>query len=152
MDEREYTRRVEAMERKLYRTCAALLGSDADCADAVQEALIKAWRALPTLKQEQYFETWLTRIAINECRSMLRRKRSVQPLDPRMSAPPPDMELRRAISELDEKLKLPVVMHYVNGFDVEETARILRLPQGTVKSRLHRARAQLRKLLEEDDI
>ena len=118
----------------------------------MQEALIKAWRALPTLRQEQYFETWLTRIAINECRSMLRRKRNVQPLDPRMSAPPPDMELRRAISELDEKLKLPVVMHYVNGFDVEETARILRLPQGTVKSRLHRARAQLRKLLEEDDI
>lgn len=153
MNEREFSERVRAMERRLYRVCATLLPCDADCADAVQEALLKAWRALPSLRREEFFETWLTRIAINECLRILRARRPTQELDERMAAPaPPDGELREALMALDERLRLPVTLHYINGFDISQTARILRLPPGTVKSRLHRARARLRALLKEDEI
>ena len=152
MDEREFSERVAAMERKLYRVSFALLRSDADCADAVQEALLKAWRALAWLRREEYFETWLTRIAINECRRILRMRRHAPELDARLPAPePPDVGLRDALMALDVQLRLPVVLHYVNGFDIAETARILHLPQGTVKSRLYRARARLRELMSEED-
>ena len=151
MDEREFSERVAAMERKLYRVSFALLRSDADCADAVQEALLKAWRALAWLRREEYFETWLTRIAINECMRILRMRRHALELDERLSAPePPDAGLRDALMALDMQLRLPVVLHYVNGFDIAETARILHLPQGTVKSRLYRARARLRELMSEE--
>lgn len=152
MDEREFSERAAALERRLYRVCFALLRCDADCADAVQEALLKAWRALPWLRREEYFETWLTRIAINECRRILRMRRHALELDARLPAPePPDVGLRDALMALDVQLRLPVVLHYVNGFDIAETARILHLPQGTVKSRLYRARARLRELMSEED-
>lgn len=152
MDEQEFTGRAGAMERRLYRVCATLLKSDADCADAVQEALLKAWRGRGSLRHEEFFETWLTRIAINECKRMLRARRPTAELDARMPAPPaPDGELREALMELDERLRIAFVLHYVNGFDVNETARILHVAPGTVKSRLHRARKRLRTLLGEDD-
>ena len=109
MDEREFSERVAAMERKLYRVSFALLRSDADCADAVQEALLKAWRALAWLRREEYFETWLTRIAINECRRILRMRRHALELDARLPAPePPDVGLRDALMALDVQLRLPV--------------------------------------------
>lgn len=154
MDEREFVERAQTMERRLYRTCATLLCSDADCADAVQETLIRAWRGIGALRQEQYFETWLTRIAINECRKLLRRRKSTAQLDERMPAStgcPPDGALREALNALDERLRLVVLLHFVNGFTLEETAHILRVPAGTVKSRLHRARQQLRRSLYEED-
>ncbi len=133
MDEREFSERAAALERRLYRVCFALR-CDADCADAVQEALLKAWRALAWLRREEYFETWLTRIAINECRRILRMRRHALELDARLPAPePPDVGLRDALMALDVQLRLRVVLHYVNRFDVAETARILHLPQGMLK-------------------
>ena len=76
MSDQEYMARVRAMERKLYRIAHAILWSDADCADAIQEAVFRGWMKRGTLREERYFETWLIRILINECRNLLRRQQA----------------------------------------------------------------------------
>ena len=153
MDSREFAERVEAMQGALYRVAYGLLLNRADCADAVQDALLRAWEKRRTLKDEAFFGTWLTRILINECYAVLRRRKTALPIDalPEPVAPPDaDPALHDAIARLDEKLRLPIVLYYMEGYAVKDIARMLRLPAGTVKTRLARARALLRLQLSDE--
>ena len=87
MNDQEFTMRVRLMERKLYRIAHAILWNDADCADAIQEAVFKGWMKRSGLREERYFETWLVRILINECKNIIRRqKRAPLPLDSRIAS------------------------------------------------------------------
>ncbi len=151
----EFSNQVILMEPMLYRVAYGLLLNRTDCADAVQEALLRAWEKRNTLRDESLFRTWLTRILINECYSMLRRRKRAVPLDevPEPVAPPDaDRELHDAIARLDKKLRLPVVLHYMEGYSVSEAAAILHLPAGTVKTRLFKARKILRLQLIDEDL
>ena len=152
MDREEFTRAVLEYENTLYRVAKSMLGSEADCADAAQNALLRAWEKQHTLRDTAYFKTWLTRILINECRAMLRQRARFVPLEEEAAegeiAPERDSELYEAVMGLDEKYRLPVVLHYIEGFKTAEIAAMLRLPEGTVKTRLRRAREILRTELE----
>lgn len=155
IDEQTFIREIEAMERMLYRVSRSLLSSREECGDAVQEALGKAW-AKRAYVEESYFRPWLMRIVINECHNIGRRKKRVTPVAEIAggSCPAPDVpdeRLRMALDALPEKLRMPLVLHYLEGFTVTESARILHVPQGTVKSRLGLARECLRKKWEELD-
>ena len=75
MDHDEFARRAEALRARLYRTAYLYLGSEADALEAVDEAVYQALRSLGQLRQEAYFETWLTRILLNECHRELRRRK-----------------------------------------------------------------------------
>ena len=147
MDEQSFVAEVQAMERSLYRVSRGLLPSLEECGDAIQEALTKAWAKRSTVKPE-YFRPWLMRIVINECHNIGRRKKRIIPaaeVMPLKSEGQVQNEgLRDDISLLPEKLRLPLLLHYLEGFSVEEIAKMLGLPPGTVKSRLHRARQTLR--------
>ena len=146
MEEERFVSEVRAMERTLYRVARGYLRTWDECADAVQEALCKAWDKRKRV-DESYFRPWLTRIVINECHNIGRRKKRLIPVaEPeREPAPEPALpELADALEALPEKLRLPLSLHYLEGFSVEEIARILRIPAGTVKSRLHQARNQFR--------
>ena len=104
MDNQEFQDRVRACERRLYATAYLLLHVTADCEDAVQEAVLRAWQRLPGLQNPQFFETWLTRIVINECKSQLRRRsrRGETELSPRLAAPvSPEPELHAALGVTD---------------------------------------------------
>ena len=150
MDKSEFTRRVTDMQDRLYRVACGMLRERQDRLDAVQEAVLKAWAKRDGLRNKDYFETWLTRILINECRNLQRAKRRTLPLE---AAPERgtegniDIPLRDAVLALDEKLRLVVILHYMNGYSVAEVARILRLPEGTVKTRLRKARGELKDML-----
>lgn len=150
MNDREYSARVRAMERKLYRIAHAILWCDADCADAIQEAVFKGWMKKNSLREEKYFETWLIRILINECRNLLRRQK-VAPLPlneaAKAAAPEENPQLRAALMELPEKYRMPLLLHHLEGYSLSDIARMLDIPQTLVKSRLHQARTQLRRLL-----
>jgi len=152
----EFSDQVLLMEPMLYRVAYGLLLNRTDCADAVQEALLRAWEKRNTLRDESLFRTWLTRILINECYTLLRRRRRAVPLDevPEPIAPPDaDPILHDAIARLDKNLRLPVVLHYMEGYSVGEVASMLRLPAGTIKTRLFKARKILRmQLIDEDHI
>ena len=77
MDKEEFAARTEAVRQRLYRTAYLYLGSEADALEAVDEAVYQALRALKKLREPEHFETWLTRILLNECHRELRRRKRV---------------------------------------------------------------------------
>lgn len=143
---------VGECEGTLYNVAVAILGNRADCLDAMQEAVLAAWRSLGKLREPRYFKTWLTRILINQCRRTLRRRRGLPaPLNDAVSAPNPDDEsaaLRAAVDALPDRLRPVIVLHYYEDFAIEDVARMLGIPQGTVKSRLSRGRDLLRRAMQ----
>ena len=151
MDKTEFTAAVLEAEQTLYRVARTMLGSEHDCADAAQQAILRAWEQLGTLRNPRYFKTWLTRILINECNAMLRQRQRLAPYEPEIAesipapAPEDNSDLYAALLALDEKYRLPVVLYYLEGFKTREIAALLGVPEGTVKSRLRTARELLRK-------
>ena len=146
MDEQTYLDGMRAAEQVLYRVACTLLDGEADRRDAMQETALRAWEKRDTLRQKQYFQTWAVRIMINVCHSMHRQRRRMTVTEDVGDRPAPqgDPELRLALDALPERYRLPLVLHYLEGFSVEEIARTLRMPAGTVKFNLHQARKALR--------
>lgn len=152
MTEEGFVREVEACERMLYRVSRSILSSDADCCDAVQEALTRAWQHKDSV-QEAYFRTWLTRILINECHNIGRRRARETVVDelPEQTVPPTeetDIDLREAIRSLKEPLRLVITLHYLEGFSLKEIAQMQHVSLGTIKYRIAFARRELRKKLD----
>lgn len=154
----EFAERVLAMRTSQYRIAWAMLGNDADSSDAMQNALLKAWASRHKLRDVKYFSTWMTRILINECKSVRRqRAKHIVVEDPHESCgqqeEETDISVQEAIDSLPEKLRLPVVMHYIEGYHLKEIAAILSLPISTVKNRMLRARRKLKiELAEEKEV
>ena len=155
MNDAEYMRRVRAMEGRLYRIAQAMLWREADCLDAVQEAVFRGWIKKERLRDSERLEPWLTRILVNQCRDMLRgRKREArEPVEdvPEADSLCEDLHLRQVLRRLPEKYRLPLILHHLEGYSVEETARMLGLPKKLVTSRLHQARKALRDALDGGD-
>lgn len=155
MTQAEFARRVVAMQDALYRVSTAILPQLCDRQDAVQSALEKALRKQDRLRDPDALESWLTRILVNECYSILRARRRETLMDEppqRETAPDANPDLYQLFTSLDEKYRLPMTLYYVEGYSVAETARILRLPQGTLKSRLSRGRRALRNSLSLEEV
>ena len=136
-----------------------LLGDRDRMDDALQEAYVKAFRALPGFRGDSSVGTWLYRITYNACLDELRRSRRVQhvPLDEAVEQPggsrdPADVagprgDLAQALARLPPDERAAVLLVDAQGFDYREAARALGIPEGTVASRLNRARASLRSAL-----
>ena len=154
MTKEAFIRRVEEAKGTLYRVACAYLRQEADRNDAVQEALLKAWKSLPWLREEAYFRTWLVRILIRECVNIQRHQMRMRPTDTIPQPPAVDHSgnpaLRDAILSLPEPFRAVIVLYYMEEYSVEDIARILRLPKGTVCSRLARARQRMRETMKEE--
>jgi len=159
MDKDLFLQKVLDAEATLFHISFSILHNEQDCADAVQEAILKAYDARGSLKDERFFKTWIVRIVINECYALLRKANRFAPYAETF---PPDTEaseqmekyineeyqnLYRAVAKLDEKLRICVVLFYFEDYSVSEIAKIVHIPTGTVKSRLNRARRLLKDLL-----
>lgn len=153
MDERGFTDAVNSQRDMLYRVAYTVLHNSEDCADALQESLLKAWQRIDTLRDDARFRGWMTRIVVNTSRDMLRRRKfRTEELTDELAAPQAeDAHLDDALQLLDERMRLPIVLHYLEGMSVQEIADALRLPQGTVKNRMHRGRQRLAEILDEED-
>lgn len=150
-----FIREIRQSESMLYHVAKSILKNDSDCADAVQETLLKAYEKLHTLKQDQFFRTWITRILINECNGVLRKRKCVISYEEYMenagvSEPKKYTHLYMAILNLPEELRILVTLYYIEGFSQKEIAEILHMQEGTIKSRLSRARALLKEQLTEE--
>lgn len=99
------------------------------------------------------FKTWLIRILINECRNIQRKQHRVVPMEhlPEQAHPAHDMGLRDLIDRLPEKQRLCVILHYMEGLPIKQVARILRVPDATVRGRLMQARKALKLTLTKED-
>jgi RNA polymerase sigma-70 factor (ECF subfamily) len=174
-DEAAFETLVLRHQRSLFNLALRLLGDRADAEDAVQEAFLRAYRALPRFRGDALFRTWLTGIAINVCRTRLagaeaRRRRVTSSLvqrDPATGeekalpvpdqAPNPEAKARagetraaleRALAALTPEHREVILLREVNGLEYEELAAVLGCALGTVKSRIARARGALRQALE----
>lgn len=144
---------VLAAEASLYRVARAILRSDADCADAIQEGILKAYQNLDSLKDARHFRTWLTRIVINECRQILRRRKQAAAYEDKLpyaaEAPAPgDSWALFELQKMDEKYRLPIVLNVIEGYTSAEIAAMMNLPHATVRTRLARGKKILRQNLE----
>lgn len=150
MDGKGFTERAIACERKLYRVARTYLSNESDCEDALQEALIKGWAKKNSLRELRYFDTWLIRILINECRNIQRTNLRVSvPLREIAPPPSPNPELWNEIFSLETKYRIVIVLYYIEGYGTGEIASMLRLPAGTVKWRLQQARKLMKENLKE---
>jgi RNA polymerase sigma-70 factor (ECF subfamily) len=149
----------------VYRLCYLVMRTEQDAEDMTQETFIRAFRALPRfeIRKGTSFEAWLYRIAVNACRSRMRRKWYQvlpwpEPAPPMVAKPQEQPEclmmqgehrgrILEAIDSLGEKHRLVVILRYYGGLSNEEIARTLGIPSGTVRSRLHIARQRLREHL-----
>ena len=150
---------------RIYAVCRRITGSDADAADAAQEALIKIVRSLPGFDGRSAFSTWAYRIATNTSLDELRRRRrrpavvdrvdddgrDIELVDPdagpRVEAVADRMAIDAALAQVPETFRVPLVLRDVGDLDYAEIADALDVPVGTVKSRIARGRAALVELL-----
>ena len=143
MNLEEFVARTEAVRGRLYRTAYLYLGSEADALEAVDEAVYKALRGLKQLREPAFFETWLTRILINECHKELRRRARFTGEEALPESAGPDaydgLPLKEAICRLPEELRAVVALRFFAGYTQAETAAALEIPQGTVATRQRRA-------------
>lgn len=152
MTQADFERHVTDGRQKLYRIARSYLSNEQDCYDAISEAIFKAWLKLPDLREEKYFSSWLIRILIRECLTIYRRnKRRYVPIDPQRAVTQShESDLTLAIDALPQKLRVVVVMHYMEGMRIEDVALALHTRPGTVSARLSTARKNLKTLLKED--
>ena len=170
-----FNRLVEHYQRQVYNVCYRTLGNTEDAADATQEAFLGAYRGLASFRgAPDGFRPWLLRIAVNACYDQLRRRkrRPAESLEglgrdadadahlaERLSDPAPTPEqqaltretargIEAALARLSPDQRLTVVLCDVQGLSYDEAAQVMAVELGTVKSRLSRARAQLRDLLQ----
>lgn len=146
-------------ERQLYATAKTILWNDWDCADAIQETIAKAFAKLETLRDDKYAKTWLIRILINECHTLLRKSSKLVSLEGMgeltelAAAEKTDYsDLYKVVNSLKEELRLPVFLYYVEDFSIKEIAQVLEITEGAVQKRLARARGKLRRGLEESEV
>ena len=158
-DHEAFTELARLAIDKLYAIARLILHDEERADDAVQEALVGAWRDIAALRDPDRFEVWLRRLLIHACFREARRERArgrmelhVETLDPHA----PDAigqvadrdQLEHAFRRLTPEQRALIVLHYYLGLPVSETADVLGLPVGTIKSRLHRTTQAMRATLD----
>lgn len=139
----------------VYRLAYARTGNRADAEDVMQEVFLRLVKAGPDFDSEEHAKAWLLRVASNCANDLFRLpwRRREEPLDENLSAPerPEEGSVTQAVLSLPARYRIPIHLYYYEGYSVAEIARILGRSEGTVKSRLFRARDLLRNQLREEE-
>ncbi|WP_207647693.1 sigma-70 family RNA polymerase sigma factor [Clostridium frigidicarnis] len=146
---------IKNLELSMYRVSKAILKSDNDCADAIQETILKSYKAITTLKHPEFFKTWIIRILINECKKINIQKNKVIPMEDVIIEKSfnnfeENLLIQDTLNLLENDLKDVVLLYYIEDLSVKDISDILNIPKGTVKSRLSRARTKLAIILRKD--
>ncbi|MBQ7133842.1 MAG: sigma-70 family RNA polymerase sigma factor [Ruminococcus sp.] len=153
MDIKTFETLVCESKDTMYRVSMSMLKNEQNALDCVSDAILKAYENLHKLRQEEYFKTWLIRILINECKKTAKKSsktifsdevlKDVQSRDnPYLS-----VEIGEAINSLPEKIRLVIIMFYIEEYSIKEIKLALNIPEGTVKSRLNKGRILLKEQL-----
>jgi RNA polymerase sigma-70 factor (ECF subfamily) len=158
---------VNTHQNGIYHLAYSILDDPREAEEVVQETFLAALRALDSFQEKAAFSTWLASIAINQSRTRLKRRQNrtrltevlqnlwpwhpveASSLEQTAIQNESDAAVWRAIHSLDEKQRLPVILRYYHDYPVAEIAALLQIPEGTVHSRLNKARETLRQVLKE---
>ncbi len=161
-DEKAFEQFVTEKQDKIYSVCVNMLKNIYDAQDAAQDTFIKAYRALKSFKGESSLDTWLTKIAVNTCLDIIRRRHDTVDIDevygvadPRTPDGEYEADVRRravrqSLARLPSELREVIVLKDIEGYSYEEISEILVINIGTVRSRLHRAREKIKKIFLEN--
>lgn len=156
LDREHFVAQVMELQETLYRTARSILRNEQDAQDAVQEAVTQAFARLHTLRDPAKFKPWLLRILVNTCYDACRRRRStvyLEAVEETLAAPQSDCEERMslwsAVMRLPEEQKAVVTLFYYEDLPIRAISEVLGVTQGTVKTRLSRARGRLRQMLDQ---
>lgn len=133
----------------LYRVAFGILKNDDEIYDAISATTVKVFENIHTLKKEEYVKTWITRILINECYKICNKNKkiiyleNVQQKNLVHNDTHEELEFKNLIRNLNDELKEIVILYYFEDFSIKEISKIIKIPEGTVKTRLSRARKKL---------
>lgn len=150
MDQALFDRVYETYGPALYRFCLLQMKNPADAEDVLQDVFVKRLYQAPKFKSPEHERSWLYQVALNLCRDQWRRsRRSELPLEAAagVSLPPAELSLLDQVSNLPEKQRTVLHLHYYQGYGLQEIARLLGVTVPAVKMRLKRGREALRKEL-----
>lgn len=155
MTEQGYTDAVQRNSKRIFLIALSYFSNRNDAEDATQNVLLKLWKHREKLNDPTHIDKWLTRVTVNECRSLLRFRRetiSFEEIEALCTAPAAqeEQELMLAVLRLPKEQRVVVHLYYYEEFSVREIARLLRVSENAVKKRLSRARETLRKRLKEE--
>jgi RNA polymerase sigma-70 factor (ECF subfamily) len=150
----DYVSAAKAKVDDAYRLAGYLLGDATEAQDAVQDALVKAWRSWSSLRQPESFGPWFDRIVVNVCRDRMRRHRTLRMVDLEAAGEVESADtfaamfegdkVACAVARLSPEHRIVVALRFWRDMTLEQVAEVLDLPLGTVKSRLHYALRALR--------
>lgn len=156
-----YYQLFQDVERDIYKMAFIYVNNKEDALDIVQETAYRSFKTIHTLKEPNYFKTWIIRITINSSLDLLRKNKFILPIkEEQYKQYSPDRErdlplsitLNDLINKLDENEKSMVILKYYQEFTFKESAELLDIPLGTAKSILYRALAKLRQDLGKEDL
>ena len=150
-DNQAFARLIEQVKVKIYKTGMAILKNDDDTCDAIQETLESAYKNLNSLNEEKFFSTWIIRIMINKCYDIIRKNKKISYINEKMQVQDTgyyemyckESELEIVLNQIDSDLRTVVVLYYYDDMSVSQVSEVLNIPEGTVKSRLSRARQKI---------
>ena len=166
-DQDAFAQLMRGSERRVYTLALRMTGSPEDALDLAQETFLRAWSALPRFRGSASFSTWVYRLAYNTTIDFLRKNNLRREISVQTGEAPPDVPDRRfepqrelerreareaverGLARLPEHYRSVLVMREISGLSYQEIGQALKLDPGTVKSRLARARGELRKILRE---
>lgn len=151
MDEANFVRLIQENKLGMYRLALSILRNETDAEDAVSESVLKAYEKLDKLKNSDKFKPWLMKILVNQAKTMLRKKKRIDLMEDisllEMSFEDQTGELWSVVSELEAEFRNVVILFYYEDMTTKEIAKALQIAEGTVKSRLSRAREKLKQKL-----
>ncbi|NRD81121.1 sigma-70 family RNA polymerase sigma factor [Bacillus sp. BRMEA1] len=159
-DDAAFEELIYLHQNQLYRTAYIYVQNKEDALDVVQETVYKAYLSLDQLKNPQYFKTWLIRILIHNANELLRTGKKLIKIKDESKYETSDeptnktnqteqnIDLMAAIQQLDNSYQTVIILYYYHDLSVHQIACHMNVPEGTVKTYLHRARKSLKKLLE----
>ncbi|MEO4054741.1 sigma-70 family RNA polymerase sigma factor [Solibacillus sp. CAU 1738] len=156
-DEQAFYDLIEPLQNQLYRIAYVYVQNEDDAVDIFQQSVIRAYEALPKLKERKYFSTWITRIVINCSKTYISKQMHTQLTEPQdfdlyaanehAANVEEGIDLWQALAQLEEKYKTALLLRFYQDYSVREIAYILDLPEGTVKTNIRRGLQRLRQLL-----
>lgn len=160
-DKEAFLEIIRENKLSLYRVAKGILNREEDIEDAISSCILNAYKSIGKLKNKEYFKTWLIRILINECNSIIKKNNSIACVDDykfvnnstndnSYSDKYSDIDLDNALRLLDKPLREVIVLFYYDDLKQSDIAKILEISETTVRTRLFRAKEKLREILKDD--
>jgi len=156
-DDAAFVRLMEESKQGMYKTAWVYLKNDADIADAIQETILACYENLAGLRQRKYFKTWMTRILINKCNDIIKKRMECADFSAVRSEGALDASFERSewkelLNGLDKKYGIVLLMHYYEEMTVTEISKALGINRNTVLTRLRRGRLLLKNELQPKEV